>query len=116
MQSANNMEFRHRLGVSGSRSLESLFQGHGVCARSIFLAPKGAQTAGSHTYVGGVQMAVNVEIRFVPMHPFADIIRHPADRQNVTSTVESNRIGLVEADAGKNLFMNWPKSGIVSLE
>jgi len=116
MQSANNMKFSDRLGVSGSSSLESLFQSHCVSARSIFLASKSAQAAGSYANIGRVQMAVDVEIRFVPMHPFADIICHPAHGQNVARPVERKRVSLVQPGTGKNLVMNRPEPGIVSLK
>ena len=51
MQSADNVELRDRLGVSGSRGLERFFESHGVGAGRIFLAAKSAQSAGRHTNI-----------------------------------------------------------------
>src|ERR1700682_4763739 len=78
VQSADDVEFRNGLGIAGGGGLESLFQRHGVRARRVLLTPKSTEAAGSNANISGVQMAVNVEIRFVAMHTFADEVRHPA--------------------------------------
>ena len=78
MQSPDNMEFRDGFGITGGSGLESLFQRHGVRARRVLLAPKRTKAAGRHANIGGIQMAVDIEIRLVAVQAFADVVRHPA--------------------------------------
>ena len=83
MQSANDVEFRNRFAVTGSRRLESFFQGHGVGAGRIFLPAEGAQPASRHAHIRGIQMTVDVEVSRVAVHSLAHMIGQPSDRQNV---------------------------------
>ena len=86
------MEFCYRLGVTGGRGLEGFFERHGVGAGRIFLASKRTQAAGGHANVGRIQVAVDVEVRLVAMHAFADVVGQPAHRQNVTAAIERESI------------------------
>ncbi len=61
-------------------------------------------------------MAVDVEVRLVAVHAFADVIGQPADRQNVAGAVEGESVIGAQALAGKNLGVNRPEPGIVSLK
>ena len=38
-------------------------------------------------------MPVDIEIRGVAMHPFPNVIRHPADGQDIACPVESESVG-----------------------
>ena len=42
MESADDVKFRDSLAVSGGGGFKGLLQGHGVCARRVFLAAEGA--------------------------------------------------------------------------
>ena len=92
MQSADDVKLRDCLGITGSRGLECFFEGHGVGAGRIFLAPKCTQAAGCHANVGRIQVAVDVEVRLVTVHAFANVVGEPADRQNVASAIEGESI------------------------
>jgi hypothetical protein len=61
-------------------------------------------------------MAVHVEIRLVAMHPFADVVRHPAHSQNIARAVESKSVIGVQSFPRSNLTVNRLKAGVVSLE
>src|SRR4029077_7286725 len=78
MQSPDNMEFRDGFGITGGSGLERLFQRHGVRARRVLLAPKRTKAAGRHANIGGIQMAVDVEVRLVAVQAFAYLVRDPA--------------------------------------
>src|ERR1039458_2119986 len=80
MQSANDVELRDGLAVSGGSSFESLIERHGVGAGRIFLAAKGAEAASGDAHVGGIDVSIDVEIRLVPMHTLADVV---GDRKRV---------------------------------
>ena len=104
MQSADDVKLGDGLAVSGSRGFEGLFERHGVGAGRIFLAAKGAQAASGDANIGGIDMAIDVEISLVAMHALADVVRHPADGKNVAGAVESEGVGLVQALAGHALW------------
>ena len=104
MESADNVEFSDRFGIAGGRSLESFFQRHGICARSIFLASKSTETASSYANVGGIDVAVHVEVSNVAMHPLAHMVRQPANGQNIVGAISSDRILKVEPLPRKDLF------------
>ena len=87
MQSADNVELGNRFGVAGSGRLESFFQRHGVGAGSIFLASKSAQAASGHANIRRIDMAVDVEVRLVAMHPLANPVGQPADGQDVARAI-----------------------------
>ena len=61
-------------------------------------------------------MAVDVEVCLVAMHAFANMVGHPAYRQNIAGTVEGEGVIRVQSLAGHNLVMDWPQPGVVSLE
>jgi hypothetical protein len=61
-------------------------------------------------------MAVDVEICLVAVHPFADMVGHPAYRQNIAGTVEGESVIGIQPLTSHNLVMHWPQPGVVSLE
>ena len=83
MQPAHNVELGHSFRVSGGGSLISLFERHGVSAGSILLASKSAKPAGSYTDVGGIDMAIHIEISHIAVQPFTHLVGEPANRQDV---------------------------------
>ena len=83
MQAADDVELGDRFGVSGGGRLQRLFQRHGVGAGRILLAAEGAEPAGRDAHVRRIDMAVDVEVRLVAMHPLAHEVGHPAHGQNV---------------------------------
>ena len=88
MQSADDVKLGHCLGVAGGGCLKCFFERHGVSAGRVLLAAEGAETASGYTNIGGIDVPVDVEIRAVAVHPFADVIREPADGENVAGAVE----------------------------
>ena len=116
MQSADNVKFRDRLGVSGGRGLESFLQRHGVGAGRIFLAAEGAQTAGGHADVGGIDVAVDVKVRLVPVHALANVVGHPSHREDVAGSVQREGVIGGEALAGHHFRADGLEARVVSLK
>ena len=61
-------------------------------------------------------MPVDVEVRPIAMHAFADKIGHPPDRKNVARPVQREGIIVVKAFPGQNFFVDRRKARIVGLE
>ena len=116
MQSADDVKFGDRLGVSGSRGFERLFERHGVGAGRVFLAAEGAQAAGGHANVRRIDVAVDVEIRLVAVHALAHGVGHPAHGENVAGAVEGERVVGVQALAGEDFVVNRRQARVVRLE
>ena len=83
MQAADDVELGDCFGVAGGRRLPGLFESHGVAGRVALLAAKGAELAGRHADVGGVDVAIDVEVGHVAVHPLAHVVGQPADGQHV---------------------------------
>ncbi len=116
MEPANNVKLGDGFGISGSCCFESFIKRHGVGARRVLLAAKGAETAGGHADVRGIDVAVDVEIRFIAVHPLADVVGHPANGENVAGTVEGESVGCAEALDGKDFGVDRLEPRIVGLE
>ena len=116
MQTSHNVEFCDGFAVPGSGCLEGLFESHGVGTGSILFSPESAQAASSDAYIRRIDMAIHVEIGFIAVHALADMVRQPADRQNIAGSIQSQSVVSIEAFASQNLLMDWHKAGIVGLE
>ena len=92
MQPANDVELGDRLGVAGTSRVPDFLQRHGVGAGTIFLAAEGAQAASRDADIRVIDVAIDVEIRDVAMHALTDMVRQPANRQNVARSIERKRI------------------------
>src|SRR5579863_6853880 len=116
MQSANDVEFSDGLGISGGGRFESLLERHGVSAGRVFLAAKGTKAAGRDTNVGGVNVAVDVEIRLVAIHALAHQVGHPAHGENVARAVKPQGVVSVKPFAGHHLGMDRGEPRVVGLK
>src|SRR5271168_1657928 len=110
------MEFGDRLGISGRGGFEGFLERHGVSARSVLLAAKGAQTASRDADIGRINMPVDVEIRFVAVHALAHMVGHPAHGENIAGAVECKGICRVETITGQDFGLDRLKARVVRLE
>ena len=94
MQAADDVELGHRLGVAGGRGVPDFFQRHGVSAGRVFLAAEGAEPAGRHANIGVVDVAIDVEVGDVAVHPLAHVVGQPPDGENVARAIERQRVVL----------------------
>ena len=116
MQASHDVEFCDGFAVPGSRCLKGLFESHGVGARRVLFSPESAQAASSDAYIRRIDMAIHVEIGFIAVHALADMVRQPADRQNIAGSIQSQSVVSIEAFASQDLLVDRHKAGIISLE
>ena len=83
MQAADDVELGDGFGVAGGRGLPCLFKGHGVAGRVALLAAEGAELAGRHAHICGVDVAIDVEVSHVAMHPLAHMVGQPTHGKHV---------------------------------
>ena len=63
--------------------MKSLFERHGIGAGRILLAAEGAEPTGRDTHIGRVDMAVDVEVGAVAVHPFGtELASQPTARMS----------------------------------
>ena len=116
MQSADDVKFCDRLGVSGGSGFECLFEGHGIGARSVFLPAEGTQAARRYADVRWINVPVDVEICLIAVHAFAHGVRHPAHGENIARAIQGESILGVKALADKDLFVNRRQPWIIGLK
>src|SRR5690348_11597078 len=116
MQPADDVKFSNRFGISRSCSLEGLLQRHRIGTRRIFLASESAQAARCYADIRRIDMAVDVEIRLVAMHPLTHEIGHPAHGEDIARPVKRKRISGIKTHARENFFMDRLQPRIVRLK
>jgi hypothetical protein len=84
--------------------------------RIALLASEGAQLAGRHANIGGVDVPVHVEVRYVAMHPLAHMVGQPAHGQHVRRSVKHNAVVEVQPFPGEYFRGNRLKPWIVGSE
>src|SRR5262249_45294570 len=93
-----------------------LLKRHGVSARSILLAAKSAQPAGGYANVGGIDVAIDVEVSLIAMPALANQVGHPADSEDIAGTVKRESVILREAFAAQYLLRHRVQPGVVCLK
>src|SRR5262249_48176274 len=116
MQPSNNVELRHRFAVARGRGVKRLFERHGIGARGALVAPKSTQSTGRHADVGGINMAIHVEIRLVAMHALANMVGQPAQGEEIRGAIERQRILRTEALTGHYFLMDEYQASIVGFK
>src|SRR5438552_5918206 len=116
MQAPDDVKLRNRFCVTRGRSLESFLESHGVGSRRVFFSAEGAQTASGNTNIGGIDMAVDVEICPVAVHSLAHGIGHPSDSEDIAAAVKGEPVLRIKALPGKNLFRDRLKLRVVCLK
>jgi hypothetical protein len=81
----------YRFAVAGSSGFERLLQRHGVRARGIFLAAKCTQPTSRNTDVGGIDVAIDVEVSLVAMKALTNVIGQPPESKNVVRAIQRER-------------------------
>ena len=110
------MEFSDSFAVAGSGGFVGFFERHGVGTGRVFLTAKGTEAAGSYANIRRVNVAIDVEICFVPVETLAHVIGQPADSEDVPSTVENESVVSRQALARENLFGDGFEARVFGLE
>ncbi len=92
MQSADNVKFRDRFGIAFAGHFPNLFHRHRVGVGIVRLLAERAQAATCDADIGRIDMAIDVEVRDVPMQSFAYKVGHVAQRQNIGAAVERDAV------------------------
>ena len=116
MQPAHDVKLGHRLRIAGSRGLKRFLECHGVGAGCIFFAPKSTQPTCCHAYIRRINVAVDVEVSLIAVHPLPNVVCHPTNGEDVARAVESERIVGTQPLASKNLFVDRLEPRVVSLK
>ena len=89
------MKLRDSLAPTLARAKPHFLERHSVRFGIFRTLAEGAQPATGHANVGGVDMAVDVEIGRIAVHPFANQVGQIAHRQDIVRAVQ--RYPIVEA-------------------
>src|SRR6185312_12089298 len=116
MQAANNVKLGDRLAVSGGRGFKSFFEGHGIGARRVLFSAEGAQAAGRHAYIRGINVAVYIEISPVAMEAFTNVVRHPTHGQNIAGLIKRKRVIAAQTLPGNDPVFDGNKPPVIGME
>ena len=102
MQAANHVEFGGAFADALFGALVDFFEREGVGAGSVGIASESAQLAVGDAHVGGIDVAIDVEIGDVAVAFFAYVIGEPADGEKIGRAIQRDAIFEREALAGEN--------------
>src|SRR5260370_14347562 len=106
VESADDVEFGARSPPADSGSFPNLFERHGVGLGIFGALAERAQTTTGDTYVGGIDVAVDVEVSGGSVQALANDVGHVTEREDVGAAVHGEAIVIAETDAGLHLFQN----------
>ena len=92
VQAADDVELRCAFANALLGALINLFQRKSVGTRGVGIAAKRTQPAVRHADVGRINVAVDVEIRHVPVALLANVVGQPAHRQQVRRAVKQHAV------------------------
>ena len=116
VQAADDVELGDGFGVAGGRGLPSFFEGHGVAGGIALFAAEGAELAGRHADVGGVDVAIDVEVGHVAVHPLAHVVGQPAHGQHVGRAIEREAVFRAEPLLRHHFGGNRLKPRVIGLK
>ncbi len=116
MQTADDMELRHRLCIACAGSLPRLLKRHRVGSCLALLTAERTQPARRNTDVRRIDMTIYVEVSNVPMQLLAHKIGKPTNRQNVAAAIERQPIIEGQPLSGQNLLSDRFQRSIVRLK
>ncbi len=103
MQAADHVKFGGSFAHALFGALPDFFEGEGVGAGRVGIAAEGAEFAMGHANVGGIDVAIDVEVADVAVALLANVVREPAEGEQVGRAVERQAVGGVQALAGQDL-------------
>ena len=116
MQPAHDVELGHRLAPAFAGAVPHFVERHGVSLGVAHALAEGAQPATGHADIGGVDMAVDVEIGQVAVQPLAHQVGQITHRQDIGRAVERHAVVERKALAGFHLFPDRHKTRIVDYD
>ena len=117
VQAADDVELGDGFRVAGGRGLPRLIEGHGVARGIALFAAEGAELAGRDAHVGGVDVAIDVEVGHVAVHPLAHMVGQPTHGQHVTVSRRATRpSSALSRSLGHHLGGDGLQAGVVGLK
>ena len=104
MQSADDVELGDRFAPALARDMPDLLERHGVGLRILGSLAERAQPATGHADIGGIDVAVDVEVSDVAVQALAHQVGHVAERENVRGPVERDAVVVGQALARLHLL------------
>src|SRR5580704_16481519 len=95
-----------------ARDLPHLFERHGVGLGILGSLAESAEAATSDAHVGGIDVAVDVEIGDVAVEAFAHAIGEPADAEQIGRAVKRDAVVETEANLGVDFLGDRPEAGV----
>ena len=83
--------------------MPDFFERHGVRLGIALLLAEGAQLATGDADIGGIDVAVDVEISLIAVEALADLVGQPADAQQIGSAVNGQAVLIGQPLAGVDL-------------
>src|SRR5208282_2616499 len=116
MQPADDVKFRRALGDGFRGARENLIERKCVCARHVRRAPERAQLAMRDADIRRIDVPVDVEVADVAVALLADVVREPADCEQIVRLEEREAVFGAQALAGENLVRDWLKTRVRDLQ
>ena len=104
MQAADHVEFGGAFAHALLGALPDFLEREGVGAGRVGIAAEGAQLAMRHADVGGIDVAIDVEVADVAVALLANVVGEPAEGQQVGRAVEREAVVGVQALAGQDFL------------
>src|ERR1700728_1500646 len=104
MQAADNVEFRGAFGHTLSSALPDFVEREGVGSCRVGRASESAKLAMRDANIGGIDVAVHVEVGDVAVAFLADVIREPAYAQQIVRLIERNAVISRKTFASENFL------------
>ena len=112
MQSAYDVKLSNIFRPVFPGDVKGFLQRHCVSAGCVRLAPKSAQAAAGHANICGIEVAVDIEMRALPVQFLTSVIGKVADGKQVIRPAESHTLVKGQALSRQDLFRNWPERRI----
>ena len=114
MQPADDVELGDGLAPAFAGALPHLFERHGVGLGIAHALAESAQAATGHAHIGGVDVAVDVEVGDVAVQALPHQVGQVAERQDIGGAVERQAVVERKPLAGFHLSANGIKTAIVN--
>jgi hypothetical protein len=60
-----------------------------------------------HANIGGIDVPVDIEVRYVAVSLLANVVRQPSNRQQIRRSVQRDAVFATKPFSRKHSFRNW---------
>ena len=116
MQAADDVEFGDRLAPAFAGAVPDLFERHGVGLGILAPSCRTRTAATGHAHIGGIDVAVDVEVGLVAVQALAHQVGQVAERQDVGGAVERQAVFEGQPLARFHLVADRLQTGVVKYD